>query len=162
MPKVVSRSIVVTDTSAQAEGAREEVPLVVYYCVCGHLALILGMCVHFITVSLSFLTLTLHGPLYMCGRCVCAGGGEGAGSADYLLLRLRFLGMCICVCVCVRAFAFVCALSVPVCVPWHICMCSPGIGIAYKRTRTYALTPVHSFTHSPTRSHSCNNRSARL
>lgn len=44
MPKVISRSIVVTDTSARdLEGAKEEVPLIVYYCVCGHLALILGV-----------------------------------------------------------------------------------------------------------------------
>lgn len=42
MPKVISRSIVVTDTKDQEE-YKGDTPLYVYNCVCGHLALIIGM-----------------------------------------------------------------------------------------------------------------------
>ncbi|KNC86321.1 hypothetical protein SARC_01515 [Sphaeroforma arctica JP610] len=42
MPKVISRSIVVTDQDARIDDVGGlEVPLTVYYCLCGHLALIL-------------------------------------------------------------------------------------------------------------------------
>eukprot|EP00123_Amoebidium_parasiticum_P008413 comp18786_c0_seq1/m.20693 comp18786_c0_seq1/g.20693 ORF comp18786_c0_seq1/g.20693 comp18786_c0_seq1/m.20693 type:complete len:222 (-) comp18786_c0_seq1:120-785(-) len=42
MPKVISRSVVVTDGPGRdGEVAKEETPLFVYYCICGHLALIL-------------------------------------------------------------------------------------------------------------------------
>ena len=41
MPKVISRSIVVTDTKDKEE-YKGDTPLYVYNCVCGHLALIIG------------------------------------------------------------------------------------------------------------------------
>lgn len=41
MPKVVSQSIVCTDTQDKEEYATD-VPLYVYYCICGKLALIIG------------------------------------------------------------------------------------------------------------------------
>ncbi len=41
MPKVISRSIVVTDTKDKEE-YKGDAPLYVYNCVCGHLALIIG------------------------------------------------------------------------------------------------------------------------
>ena len=41
MPKVISRSIVVTDTRDREE-YEADTPLYVYNCVCGNLALIIG------------------------------------------------------------------------------------------------------------------------
>lgn len=42
MPKVISRSIVVTD-SRDKEEYKGDTPLYVYLCVCGELALVVGM-----------------------------------------------------------------------------------------------------------------------
>ena len=43
MPKIISRSIAVEDSTAKRkDGAEEDKPLQVYYCLCGQMALILG------------------------------------------------------------------------------------------------------------------------
>jgi len=50
MPKVVSQSIVCTDTQDKEEYTND-VPLYVYYCICGKLALIIGKIIRLICIS---------------------------------------------------------------------------------------------------------------
>jgi hypothetical protein len=57
MPKVISRSIVVTDDAKRAGGDKDDIPLLVHYCVCGHLALILGMLEHMLVPDSSMIWL---------------------------------------------------------------------------------------------------------
>ena len=42
MPKIISRSIAVEDTTKK--GSKDDQALHLYYCLCGQMAVILGMC----------------------------------------------------------------------------------------------------------------------
>ena len=56
MPKIISRSIAVEDSFKGKKDAKDDQALHLYYCLCGQMAVILGMKILFLFAKSLFLT----------------------------------------------------------------------------------------------------------